>query len=113
MTEPEKKLVFSQEQIQDKVKTLAEDISRAYAGKDLVLVGILNGVFMFFADLVRNMSIPLAVDFIRLASYGTGSESSGQIKMTKDVEMDLAGRHVLIVEDIADRRMKPLSGSLS
>lgn len=102
MGEPEKRLVFAQDQIQQRVRELAREISRTYQDQDLVLVGVLNGVFMFFADLVKALSIPVAVDFVRLASYGTAAFSTGQIQMTKGVELDLKGRHVLIVEDIAD-----------
>jgi len=102
VSEPEKKLVFTQSQIESRVKELAEEISKVYQGKDLVCVGVLNGAFMFLSDLVKGMTIPLKVDFVRLASYGSGSTSSGKIEMKKDVEQNLAGRHVLIVDDIAD-----------
>ena len=102
MTEPDKRLVFSRDQIEEKVRELAGRVSQAYAGRDLVLIGVLNGVFMFFSDLVKHLTIPVKVDFVRLASYGSGSKSSGQIKITKDVELDLSGRDVLIIEDIAD-----------
>ena len=98
----EKELILSQDQIQNKVRELAETISRDYQGKELVFVGILNGVFMFFADLVRNMSIPLEIDFVRLASYGSECQSSGVVRLVKEVELDVAGRDVLIVEDIVD-----------
>lgn len=102
MAEPEMRLVFSEQEIQENVRRLAAEISCAYAGRELVLIGVLNGVFMFFADLVKAISIPVMVDFIRVASYCGGTASSGYIKMTKDVEMDLTGRDVLIVEDIVD-----------
>ena len=102
MTDDNKELVLSRDQISDKVKELAREISKAYAGKDLVLVGVLNGVFMFMADLVKELDIPVKLDFVRLASYGAHSSSSGRITMTKDIELDLKGRNVLIVEDIAD-----------
>ncbi len=102
MVEYDKKLVLSQAQINLKVKELARDISKAYSGKDLVLVGVLNGAFMFMADLVKELTIPVKLDFVRLASYGSGHSSSGKISMTKDVEIDLKGREVLIIEDIAD-----------
>jgi len=102
VSEPEKKLVFSQSQIENRVRGLAKEISQAYQGKDLVLVGVLNGVFIFLSDLVKEMTIPLKVDFVRLASYGPGSVSSGKVEMKKDIEQNLEGRHVLIVDDIAD-----------
>lgn len=102
MIEREKKLVLSRAQIEHKVKELARAISEAYSGKDLVLVGVLNGVFMFMADLVKELTIPVKLDFVRLASYGSEDSSSGKISMTKDVEIDLKGREVLIIEDIAD-----------
>ena len=102
MTEPEKILVYSRSQIEEKIRGLAEQLSREYAESAPVLVGILNGVFMFYSDLVKALSIPVFVDFVRLASYGSNAESSGLIKLTKDVEIDLRGRDVVIVEDIAD-----------
>lgn len=102
MKEPEKKIVISNDRIMARIRELARDISKDYADKDLVLLGVLNGVFMFFAELSQNLTIPAGVDFIRLASYGADSESSGRVVMTKDVEIDLTGRDVLIVEDIAD-----------
>jgi hypoxanthine phosphoribosyltransferase len=102
MKEPEKKLVFSKQQIDEAVRRLARDISRTHAGREIILVGVLNGVFMFFADLVRYLAMPVKIDFIRLASYGQNATSSGRVLMTKDVEHDLTGKHVLVVEDIAD-----------
>ena len=101
-SEPEKTLVFSQSNIEARVKELAREISEAYTGKDLILIGVLNGVFMFFSDLVKELSIPVTIDFVRLASYGADSTSSGKIEMTKDVEREIKGRHVLVIEDIAD-----------
>ena len=102
MKEPEKKLVFSKQQIDEAVRRLARDISRNHAGRELVMVGVLNGVFMFFADLARYLAMPVQIDFIRLASYGKDTTSSGRVLMTKDVETDLTGKYVLVVEDIAD-----------
>ncbi|MEW5724363.1 MAG: hypoxanthine phosphoribosyltransferase [Thermodesulfobacteriota bacterium] len=102
MKEEKLRLVLSQERIEERIKVLAREISKDYSGLDLLLVGVLNGVFMFLGELAKNLSIPAGVDFIRLASYGAGVDSAGRIEMTKDVESDLAGRHVLIVEDIAD-----------
>jgi len=102
MTEVEKNLVYSRSQIEEKVRHLAEQLSREYAESTPVLVGVLNGVFMFYSDLVKALSIPVLVEFVRLASYGASAESSGRISLTKDVEIELGGRDVVIVEDIAD-----------
>lgn len=102
LKQPEKELVFSKAEIEDRVQALAREISRTYKGRDVVLIGVLNGVFMFFSDLVKALDLPVRIDFVRLASYGDGAESSGRIKMTKGVEIDLTGRDVLIIEDIAD-----------
>jgi len=97
-----KRLILSEEQIQQRVRELAAHIDHDYENKTPVLVGVLNGVFRFIADLTRYITIPVQFDFIRISSYGMGSESCGQIRLTKDVDMDLAGRHVLVVEDIVD-----------
>lgn len=97
-----KRLVLSQQQIQDRVKELAARISRDYAGQDLILVGVLKGVFIFLADLVRALDYPVQVDFVRLSSYGKSSTSSGEVRISQDVHLPLEGRHVLVVEDIVD-----------
>ncbi|MFH1137197.1 MAG: hypoxanthine phosphoribosyltransferase [Pseudomonadota bacterium] len=102
MTVVEMRLVFSKDRLEERVQELAAEISRDYAGRNLVLVGVLNGVFMFFADLVKKLSIPVRIEFIRLSSYGEAMDSSGRIEMKKNVESDLSGLDVLIVEDIAD-----------
>lgn len=95
-------LRFSAEALGQQVKDLASRINRDYAGKSLMVVGILNGACIFLSDLVRQLSMPVEIDFVRLASYGKGSQSSGEIRITKDVELPVAGRHVLVVEDIVD-----------
>ncbi len=94
--------LFSREQIASIVKSLAEQISGDYRDRDLVLVCILKGAFMFLSDLVRNLRIPVKIDFVRLASYGSGMKSSGIIEITKDVELQIEGKDVLIIEDIVD-----------
>lgn len=95
-------LVLSRDRINERVQALAAELSTKYAGTDVLFIGALNGVFIFIADLVRCMTIPISVDFIRVASYGTKDKSCGTIKMTKDIETDVRGRPVVIVEDIAD-----------
>ena len=97
-----KRLILSEDQIQQRVRELAEQIDRDYKDKTPLLIGVLNGVFRFISDLTRYLTIPVQFDFVRISSYGMGSESSGRIQLAKDVEMDLKGRHVLIVEDIVD-----------
>ena len=96
------KPVISRDEIQKKVKELAATISSDYKGKDLIMIGILKGAFIFLADLSRELSIPVEIDFVRLASYGTKAESSGSVQLTKDVELSLEGKDVIIVEDIVD-----------
>jgi hypoxanthine phosphoribosyltransferase len=84
------------------VSELADRINRDYEGRSLVVIGILKGSFVFMADLVRKLSPPLKLDFVRLASYGDKSESSGLVRITKDIELSVQGHHVLVVEDIVD-----------
>jgi hypoxanthine phosphoribosyltransferase len=95
-------LVISREQLRAAVSALGTRISADYAGKELVMIGVLNGAFIFLADLVRTVTIPHQIDFIRVASYGQSDSSSGTIRLAKDVELDLRDRHVLLVEDIVD-----------
>jgi hypoxanthine phosphoribosyltransferase len=102
MNKSEKRLLFSAEDIANQVERLADQISQDYQGKEVVLVGVLKGAFIFLADLVRQLAIPTQLDFVRLISYGSGTESSGKIKITTDIELDLQGRDVLIIEDIVD-----------
>lgn len=97
-----KRLLISREEIARRVQELADQISRDYRDKDLVIVGILKGAFIFMADLVRALDVPAEIDFVRLMSYGDGTTSSGQVHITKDTEITLKDRHVLIVEDIID-----------
>lgn len=97
-----KRLLLSRDAIARRVQELAAQISKDYRGKDPILVGILKGAFIFLADLVRALEFPVEIDFVRLRSYGNGTTSSGDVEITKDVELPLEGRHVLIVEDIVD-----------
>lgn len=98
----EKDLLIPRKTILSKVKELALQISSDYAEKEPIFVGILNGVVFFFADLVMGMTIPCKIDFIRAASYGSGMTSKGAVEFTKDVEIPIEGKHVIIVEDIVD-----------
>jgi len=94
--------LISQEEILSMVKGLADQISKDYSEKELVVICILKGSFMFLSDLVRQLRIPVQIDFVRLASYGAGMETSGSVKVTKDIEIPIEGKDVLIIEDIID-----------
>ncbi|MDI9571496.1 MAG: hypoxanthine phosphoribosyltransferase [Pseudomonadota bacterium] len=102
MEDMRKEILYSREQIDRRVTELAAEISRDYAGRELVVIGVLKGAFVFMADLIRRLGIPCIIDFARLASYGAGAVSSGRIAITKDIEMEIRDRDVLIVEDIVD-----------
>ena len=94
--------VITRQQIQTRLRELAAQINQDYAGQELILIGVLKGVFIFLADLVRLLDLPVRVDFVRLRSYGASATSSGQVEITKDVELSLKDQHVLVVEDIID-----------
>jgi len=101
---PSKELdvLFSAEQIAARVKQLGEKIERDYDDKELVLLGVLKGSFLFMSDLSRAIDLPLQVDFIGLSSYGEATESSGVVKITSDLSRPIEHKHVLVVEDIVD-----------
>ena len=96
------KILIDRNQIQQRVQELAQDISRDYAGKDLLLIAVLKGAVVFLADLSRALTVPHEMDLIGAASYGDQMTSSGQVRITKDIENDLRGKHVLLIEDIYD-----------
>ena len=96
-----KEVMLTEQQIQDKVKELAKQLSQDYADKDPVFVGVLKGVVIFFADMVRNIDIPCEIDFMSISSY-SGTTSTGRTEVRKDVSVDIKGRHVVILEDIFD-----------
>ena len=102
MKDMRREVLYDRSEIAARVKELAREISCDYQGRELIVIGVLKGAFIFMADLIRALSIPCRIDFIKVASYGAGKESSGEIRMTKDIEIELAGRDVLIVEDIVD-----------
>lgn len=102
MHEDLKEIWFDEDQLQDAVKDLGRVISKDYTGKNLLLVGILKGCFVFMADLVRAITIPCAVDFMSVSSYGSGTKSSGAVRIIKDLDLPLEDYDVLIVEDILD-----------
>jgi len=96
------KILVTAEQIDSKVAELAAEVDRRYEGKDLLLIGVLKGAVMFLADLSRAMQIPVQMDWMAVSSYGSGTQSSGVVRILKDLDADVLGRHVLIVEDIID-----------
>ena len=90
------------EDLERRVRELADEISRDYTGRDLVLVGVLKGAVLFLSDLMRHLEIPCEVDFMAVASYGSATKSSGVVRILKDLDAAIEGRDVLIVEDIVD-----------
>lgn len=96
------KVLLSEEEIQKRVGELAQEISRDYVGRELVLLGALKGAIMFLADLSRSITLHHSLDFVGASSYGDGTESSGEVKITKEAALDLKGKHVILVEDIYD-----------
>ncbi len=95
-------LLISAEQIARRVREMGAQIERDYQGKELVLLGVLKGSYMFISDLARTIDLPLSIDFIGLSSYGEATESSGVVKITSDLTKPIENKHVLIVEDIVD-----------
>ena len=93
---------FTESQIQEAVRRIAREISVAYGEVCPLLVGVLKGSFVFLADLVRELSIPFEVDFVLARSYGLGTKSAGKVEILKEVESNVRGRHVIVIEDIAD-----------
>jgi hypoxanthine phosphoribosyltransferase len=99
---PELTVLLTSEQIQDRVEQLGREISRDYPDGPLYLIGILKGSFLFLADLARAISTPCRVEFMGISSYGRGKRSSGEVKVTKDLDVSVEGFDVLVVEDIID-----------
>ena len=102
VTGTNKKVLYSKETIEKRVQEIAQTLSDDYQGRDVVFICILKGAFIFLADLMRHLAIPHTIDFMRVASYGSGTVSSGKITVTKDIETDIDGKDVVIVEDIID-----------
>ncbi len=97
-----KEVLVSTEALAARIKELGEAISADYAGRDILMVGVLRGAVIFMADLARAISRPVTIDFMAVSSYGASTSSSGVVKIVKDLDEDVAGRHLLIVEDIID-----------
>ena len=95
-------ILVQADELQHRVRQLGAEISRDYAGKDLLLIGVLKGAVFFLADLMRHIEVPCEVDFMAVASYGSATDSSGVVRILKDLDAAIEGRDVLIVEDIVD-----------
>jgi hypoxanthine phosphoribosyltransferase len=100
--QPQLKILISRDKIAEAVARLAWEIERDYQGKQPLLIGILKGSFVFMADLIRRLDLPLEVEFIKLSSYGSARESSGKVKVVQGLQTRIKGRDVLVVEDIVD-----------
>ncbi len=98
----ERKVLFSRDSIAAEVERLGQEISRDFAGQEVMLIGVLKGSFLFVADLIRAIEVPALIDFVRLASYGAGTQTSGLVEFRKNLEMSIKDRNVIIVEDIID-----------
>ena len=96
------RVLFTEEELKQRVKEIARRIDADYAGKEPLLISVLRGSFVFMADLVREITLPCTVDFMAVSSYGGGTTSSGQVKIVKDLSESIEGRDVLVVEDILD-----------
>ena len=96
------RVLFSEEELRRRVAEIAAEIDRDYAGKEPLLVSVLRGSFVFMADLVRQIHLPCTVDFMAVSSYGSGTSSSGQVKIVKDLSEHIEGRDLIVVEDILD-----------
>ncbi|MCI9070151.1 hypoxanthine phosphoribosyltransferase [Clostridium sp.] len=97
-----KEVLFSEEVINNKIKELATRISEDYKGKNLLVVGVLKGSVIFAAELIKNISIPCEIDFMAVSSYGTSSETTGVVRILKDLDHEISGKDIIIVEDIVD-----------
>ncbi len=95
-------ILISSQEIEDKISMLSKQITEDYRGKDLLLVGVLKGALIFMADLCRHVELPLEFDFMAVSSYGTSTKSSGVVRILKDLDYEISGRHVLLIEDIID-----------
>ena len=95
-------VLFSEEQLKNRVQEIARQITADYRGKEIMLISVLRGSFVFMADLCRAIDLPCTLDFMAVSSYGKGTKSSGQVQITKDLSEDITDRHIIVVEDILD-----------
>jgi len=102
MQSADKKLILDSQAIHNRVREIGEEISKDYQGKEILVIGVLKGAFIFMADLIRTLSVPVTVDFIQVSSYGNSAASSGKITLLANPSLNLQDRHILLVEDIID-----------
>lgn len=102
LTNDVKQVLITRKELAARAEAMGKEITKDYAGKDLILIGILKGAMPFLTDLMRQIDLPLAVDTMSVSSYGAGTESTGNVQIKKDLDTDIKGKHVLIVEDIID-----------
>ena len=95
-------ILVSEERLQQRIQELAAEISADYAGREILVVGVLKGALLFISDLIRQLSVPCTMDFMAVSSYGSTTHSSGVVRILKDLDGPIAGRHVLLVEDVVD-----------
>ena len=95
-------ILIGAEELQGRIAELGVEISRDYEGRDLLLIGVLKGAVFFLADLMRELTVPCEIDFMAISSYGAGTDSSGVVRILKDLDINISGRDVLVVEDIID-----------
>ncbi len=95
-------ILIEQDALQARIVELGEEVSADYAGRDLLLIGVLKGAVFFMSDLMRRLTVPCEIDFMAISSYGAATDSSGVVRILKDLDINIEGRHVLIVEDIID-----------
>jgi hypoxanthine phosphoribosyltransferase len=95
-------ILIDEERLQERIHELGREVSTDYAGRELLLVGVLKGAVFFMADLMRSLTVPCEIDFMAISSYGAATDSSGVVRILKDLDINIEGRHVLVVEDIID-----------
>jgi hypoxanthine phosphoribosyltransferase len=99
---PNLEVLISEEQIQNRIKEIGAQIARDYAGRNPLLIGVLKGATFFLSDLLRAIDIPLSIEFIAISSYGSSTRTSGEVRILKDLDVPIEGRHIIVVEDIVD-----------
>lgn len=102
LTNDVKQVLITQRELADRAAAMGKEITNDYAGRDLILVGILKGAMPFLTDLMRQIDLPLAIDTMSVSSYGAGTKTTGEVRIKKDLDIDIKGKHVLMVEDIID-----------